>query len=470
MEKRIKIGDEITWDKVFEQATEDVSTYLWALESWVDPPEGYTQGYLLIMGLSHRIRGRSALALMDVELPSTFANYKDRLIKLWSKAESIFKEKILNNLIQLDSILRGEMIQRLNDLENCLKEVQHLAQDGDLLEDTEWVAEDVQEVAKDFLVRFQDLALMKEELKHLAIENTEGYRAFQDKFGKIEDLFKKCFGYFHTIKDMFVNLRTREYGVDFWWFTRIPIPEDIEEEKIPDAVMGKLIHAFHRSDAECPDAKEIIVYALGELDPRESQKIKHHILKCRVCSQLIADVHLAEGRDEVLKPRPEPPQDPFLKFSPTLKELVEKSFLINLSLFKLSDVKRGEIGLTRDRSPKLKEFKVEEEGILKSGDYFKIRFSIDRDAYIYILFQSSSGEVTELFSDKISGGRDYTLPEGKGFQLDEKVGEEIVCLLASEEQIEEIDKKILELEKIGIEKIGKVFPKSSCRLFKFRHE
>jgi len=75
--------------------------------------------------------------------------------------------------------------------------------------------------------------------------------------------------------------------------------------------------------------------------------------------------------------------------------------------------------------------------ILRSGDFYKIIFTPNRDCYVYIFQVDSSGQIFQLFPMKefkgvtvdnynpVKGGTIYTLPaRDKSFKLDRQVGEE----------------------------------------------
>ncbi len=119
------------------------------------------------------------------------------------------------------------------------------------------------------------------------------------------------------------------------------------------------------------------------------------------------------------------------------------------------------------------EFDVTDGGILKSGDYFNISFKPDKDAYIRVLLYDTSKEITELFSDKAYSDKNIlisTTKQGEKLQLDDVPGTETVYILASKNPIENFDKKLGELRKIGMDKIQQVFPNTSIQTFRFRHE
>lgn len=119
------------------------------------------------------------------------------------------------------------------------------------------------------------------------------------------------------------------------------------------------------------------------------------------------------------------------------------------------------------------EFEIKEGGSLKSGDSFNIRFVNHKDAYLYVLLYDSAGEITELFSDKVSSGKAIVIAnskDGSKLILDDTVGDEILYFLTSEAPIEDFDKKLDILRKTDMDQIQQIFPKTSIRTFRFGHE
>lgn len=125
---------------------------------------------------------------------------------------------------------------------------------------------------------------------------------------------------------------------------------------------------------------------------------------------------------------------------------------------------RGENGSTE-------VFEVRPGGSLKSGEYYKIRFKLDRDAFIYIISHDSSGQITGINAGKRKGGMVHTVPESRyGFQLDDKIGEETLYLLAAASPIEDFENRYKRLEESGIRKMEEIFPNATITALSFMHE
>jgi hypothetical protein len=117
------------------------------------------------------------------------------------------------------------------------------------------------------------------------------------------------------------------------------------------------------------------------------------------------------------------------------------------------------------------EVNVERGQTLKSGDQFKIRFKMDQDAFLYILLQGTTGNITQLFGGKIDRGKTYTLPEGNDwFRLDENSGQETIFLLPARTPLKQLDGIIQDLQRMDINKLKLLFPESSTLFFEFKHE
>ena len=125
----------------------------------------------------------------------------------------------------------------------------------------------------------------------------------------------------------------------------------------------------------------------------------------------------------------------------------------------------------RGGQPEYKEVQVEPGGELKSGDYFRVQTKIDKDAYVYVVFQDSAGEIQGQELGHMAGGTELSLPDGdKWFRLDQNTGTERIWVLASEDKIEDFGERVEELKSSGTERIEKAFPESTIQSFNFNHE
>jgi hypothetical protein len=96
---------------------------------------------------------------------------------------------------------------------------------------------------------------------------------------------------------------------------------------------------------------------------------------------------------------------------------------------------------------------LENGGVLKSGDHYKIRFTPEESGYVYIFQVDSSGTVYQLFpmqewqgvvldnNNPVRAGTTYMLPaDNKSFVLDNQNGSETIYFMASRKQDPDISK------------------------------
>lgn len=134
--------------------------------------------------------------------------------------------------------------------------------------------------------------------------------------------------------------------------------------------------------------------------------------------------------------------------------------------------------LTRSEAPDYREVDVKDGGVLHSGDMFRIKFELQEEAYVYLLALDSLGNIVRIFPKKdtatpvkVKPNETYVVPkEDEWLQLDNNTGQETLYLLASPETIEDIDQRIDQLKKSGIDKITEISPEVKIQSFSFRHE
>lgn len=280
-----------------------------------------------------------------------------------------------------------------------------------------------------------------------------------------------------------------------------------------DKMMDSLKEAFMKDNenasGECPMAEKSTAYAFGELDPNEVEKVKEHIHTCRYCLDLVMDIKMAEQDAEAVMGEK-------VEVLPSLQKAIDKGkkpsesiwdrigeaisgffgpgvgfkpvaamavLLLCVGVYFLWDgispdkpysiqlmmQGRSQVGF-RGGQPEYKKFQVEPGGEIHSGDYFRFKAKIDSDAFVYLVFQDSTGKIGSLEKGMIAGGTTFFIPAGnKWFQLDKNTGTEKVFLLAAKNEIEDFDKKIEELKTTGIGSLEKVFPEATIQSFSFEH-
>jgi hypothetical protein len=124
----------------------------------------------------------------------------------------------------------------------------------------------------------------------------------------------------------------------------------------------------------------------------------------------------------------------------------------------------------RGGQPEYKEFQVEQGGNMVSGEYFRFDVTIDSDAFVYVVFQDSSGAIQAMEAGFVAGGTELTIPDGDNwFHLDDNIGTEKLFLVASKDRISGFTGKVEKLKQGGIDTIDKVFPDATVKTFSFDH-
>jgi len=281
---------------------------------------------------------------------------------------------------------------------------------------------------------------------------------------------------------------------------------------MPDETINSLKQAFMTENDtidECPMANQTTAFAFGELDSAETEKVQDHLKSCRYCLNLYIDIRAAEEEAKNVK-------DENVEVLPGLQKAIDKGKKPSVSSWqKISDAISGFLGggfglrpavalatvclvmffsiyvlMDNQGSPyaikinlqgrtqtdfrggqaEYKEFQVKPGGELKSGDYFRFETTIDKDAYVYVIFQDSAGAIQSMEKGFVSGGKSFFLPGGdKWYRLDEKTGTEKIYMLASKDPIKDFSGRVEKLKSEGIDKVGKVFPGVSLRVFRFEH-
>ena len=130
---------------------------------------------------------------------------------------------------------------------------------------------------------------------------------------------------------------------------------------------------------------------------------------------------------------------------------------------------RTPIGV-RGGQQEYRDFEIPSGGALESGDLFRFQFKIDGDAYIYVVFQNSLGDIQSMEKGFISGEKDIFLPdETNWYQLGENKGTEKLYLVVAGNKINDFDQRVYELRVKGIYSIEQVFQEATVKGFVFEH-
>lgn len=261
-------------------------------------------------------------------------------------------------------------------------------------------------------------------------------------------------------------------------------------------IAENLLRVFRESETiitdDCFMSELVMAYALDEHDAEKAGQIKEHLLSCRFCLDLFLDTREAERESrerEVSEVLPgladaiqEKPLSLYLRkiqditsrfissmlpskfvavmaavFLIAFLTVIDRTIYINFRVI-------ADTGITAPRG--------QDETLPKSSDFYKIRFELNKDAFVYAIFHDSSGETGKAcFGRKTAGVHEVSQGDsGIRFQLDYNTGTETVYLLASKEEINGFDKKAEKLKQTGINEIKNIFPKASIKSFSYKHE
>jgi len=295
-----------------------------------------------------------------------------------------------------------------------------------------------------------------------------------------------------------------------------------EDENRLDLTIKKALASVKRlpaSPGPCPDQETLAAYHEGNLSPDELERIEAHIASCDRCTEaLVAFTEAVSSYNETqeslatkkmiskAKRLVKAPQglSLFQRFSSRFSSLTPAPLvamssvvllLVVLGIYTLHSPyetpgeKAGRLSFTlvaklpsgmevRGTTPSFKEVEVPDGGVLHSGDMFKLRFELQKDAYVYLLALDSGGNITILFPranaekpPKVSAKRTYMFPEkDQWLMLDNNTGHERFYLIVSPEPIGDIEKRITRLKEVGIKEISKIFPGNKIHAFSFKHE
>jgi hypothetical protein len=282
------------WEAHFEQATEDIMTFQWAVSVWHDPPKDTSADYLLISICANRFRGCAALKMMQQpDLPENYHPNRSRLEAIWHETEQKFAGLLKSDKQQIGSIIETDMMTRLNWLENKLEMVETISEDIIISDETEWFSSDLKDTAQDFLLFFQDIAFVRQELSGCDVLSQK----FETSFLHLESFFKDIFGYFKPFSDFLTSMREREYGTDNWWLTEIPDPDKVIHRDFSTEDFISMMNAYGNKQAinisNCPKPDRLIAFALDELGKDHCTDIVGHIQTCRPCKSFVQDIRSA---------------------------------------------------------------------------------------------------------------------------------------------------------------------------------
>jgi hypothetical protein len=107
---------------------------------------------------------------------------------------------------------------------------------------------------------------------------------------------------------------------------------------------------------------------------------------------------------------------------------------------------------------------ITEDATLKTGDQLKIFFELQKDCFVYLMYQNSQGIIDLLFPHDLQQfvqgnnilGKNYIPPENQWFELDQHVGIETFYLLASAQRLNQLESLFGQYESAQLTQKGKL--------------
>lgn len=281
----------------------------------------------------------------------------------------------------------------------------------------------------------------------------------------------------------------------------------------------------------CPDEMDLSRFAEGGMDGEKRVTVEEHLISCQKCCDYVVSLHrvMHFPADE---PLPEIPRQQVRKVNALVKdrgrEKASQSNLERLSRF-LKDLFSFDfirlplpvavkscaaaaviilmfsatylyyqqtiplsltmevVGKTRVMTTrgtpgeKAVETIVTEGDTLFSKDFCRIHFELSRDAYAYVLYYDSRGEIHQLYPDpasktpqELKANTAYTVPaaDDQWFQLDDNRGTETVFMLASPTPISSLKDMYPSIQGLSREAVLDLFKRSApvFKVLSFQHE
>ncbi len=265
---------------------------------------------------------------------------------------------------------------------------------------------------------------------------------------------------------------------------------------------------------QCPDEMDLVRFAEGNTDGAERQAIEGHLVVCPNCCEYVVSYTKAVTIAEEMK-LPDVPEDQIQKarslvtqsepaayrpadrasffdtclhffrslhFRPmaasgalaVLALLVVTSGLFisrhnadttNQGVYAPPGIHLQVLGKTAltlrsgEQQNRTIEKIINEGDTLQSNDHCRIQFSVEHDAYVYVVYFDSSGKTHQLFPNpatthpqKITGGKTYSIPPEKDrwFKLDTIPGTETVFVIAARRPIDNLEKTFQSIRQSGM--------------------
>ena len=498
-------------DDFFEQATEDSSTYLSKVIDLHDPSGQEDESYLILSMIACRNRSQRAFrCLGSEEIPSSYQKPLRQLKQLFREGEACLSKVISERGTAFFEDIAHATGMSIAGTGNLLERVYRIAQDGDLIEDQDWIKDDLQAFSQDFLIEFMDLSLIISELDEKPFSGNLSIESLQNEYRSLEKRFRKNYGYFSSSETFLKSMKEREYDIDFWWLNTSPESDFIEDVSSAKNILEEAVRLYDGKKADriesCEFQDQTIAFALNDVPSESRDKIQEHIQSCDYCLELFLDTRIAddasfeEAVDMDFSALPEAEKKKSFDFSTNLGRIFQKCrdfftlprlipavtiacLLIvavniqqNTSLQPSTDfgftiiARTNSDVVTRGETPVGKEIILKENDVLKSGDYFQIKLKAESDIYLYLLLLDSSGVLNGFEHGYVAAGTSLGIPgTEQWYQLDDSVGRETIYIVSSGDKIADFEDRLLKIKSLGVDKIQTIFPEETIKSFSFMH-
>lgn len=199
--------------------------------------------------------------------------------------------------------------------------------------------------------------------------------------------------------------------------------------------------------ADCPGFETLNSYFEGRCSRLERLWMEAHLSRCEHCLHTMAGFvrsekgAMQEGQDTASARNARTVSRPTRWAIGLAAPALVTAALLVFFLMPTLQLQVNVVGIRAHQVRDAREFSVQDGDTLYSGDRVRIDFETNRDAYLYIFADSSSGDFRQLFPspDGPSGGNlfapgSHTLPE-RAWYLDSTAGTETLYMAAARRPI-----------------------------------
>lgn len=293
------------WENLYEQATEELSHYRWALEEWLEQRHEHSDTYLLLEIFKRREHSRRIIDKLN-DAPESYTTYTQKLKKGFAQAEGMLND-FLKDKERIKAVLQESVPEILLNLNKKLDRIKGSYENAILFEDRELLREEFPEIAMSFLNTFTSIYYI------LNAYQLEDIKTLKEQFEGLAKRLKDIFHYFIPVAEILADIRKSLLPFTEWWYTTDPktyMPTQIKIHLVPVTDIKRT--------PECPSYETLISYAFNDLTFKEELALEKHIDSCDYCLNEIITLRYAE--DAI-------PEEPVFKPIPSESETVDKKIV-----------------------------------------------------------------------------------------------------------------------------------------------